>query len=88
MTRYEALAKEAGILPVDPRHRKDTEQDRQSLIRVQDGRLYIEVMHCVHCERLTIGPTTDECTCGAECYPVTKSVPLGVPQKVAEMKGG
>jgi hypothetical protein len=57
-------------------------------LRERDGHLYIEVSHCVHCERLMLAPITDECVCGAETYPVTKLVPLGKAVAVEEMLGG
>ena len=56
-------------------------------IRIRDGHFYIEVSHCVHCERIMLAPITDECICGAETYPVTKLVPLGEARKVGEMLG-
>lgn len=53
-------------------------QQREEAVRVRDdGKLCIEVAFCVHCEGLTIAPQSDECACGAELYPVTKTVALG-----------
>lgn len=52
-------------------------EQREEALRVQDGKLCIQVAYCVHCEGLTIAPQSDACACGAELYPVTKTVPLG-----------
>ncbi len=48
----------------------------------------IEVAHCVHCEGITLEPQSDVCSCGAELYPVTKMVPLGVAVQADALKGG
>jgi hypothetical protein len=46
-------------------------------LRVRGDKLCIQVAYCTHCEGLTIAPQSDACACGAELYPVTKTVPLG-----------
>lgn len=48
----------------------------------------IEVAHCLHCEGIMLAPQTDVCDCGAELYPVSKKVPLGVSLKFSQLKGG
>lgn len=56
-------------------------------VRKVRGVWVIEVAHCFHCKKLVLCPQHDECSCGAELYPVKKLVPLGVPRTLAEMKG-
>ena len=46
---------------------------------VHKGKLHISVAHCVHCNHVTLGQMSDECTnCGGELYPVRKIFPMGV----------
>jgi hypothetical protein len=37
----------------------------------------INVAECIHCGSLTLNPESDECACGEELYPVSKTVPPG-----------
>lgn len=64
------------------------EQHAKEAVRLnKKGEWVVTVAHCVHCSRLCIAPLSDLCSCGAEMYPITKSVPLGVPMRAEEMKG-
>lgn len=47
----------------------------------------VMVAHCVHCDRLTICPLTDQCSCGEELYPCMKTIKLGVATSCDDMKG-
>ncbi len=38
----------------------------------------VEAAECIHCNCITLNPTSDTCTCGNELYPVSRIVPLGV----------
>lgn len=60
---------------------------RRGWLSVAAGRIRVEVAHCVHCERLVLGPEPQRCACGGEFYPVSKTVPLGVPMHVEDMMG-
>lgn len=83
MSEFPKLEPFEGVAP-----RFRTPDELGEVVKERKGHLFVEVMHCIHCERITIAPTTDDCICGAECYPVTKWVALGVPHLVGEMKGG
>lgn len=47
------------------------------VVKLRDGRLFIEVAHCVHCGSVVLAPEGDGCPCGAELYPVTRLVEVG-----------
>lgn len=65
----------------------DEEHLRQAVRQDALGVWRIEVSHCIHCGRMCLAPETDTCSCGAEFYPVTKMIPLGVALFPSEMKG-
>lgn len=60
----------------------------KDIIREKGGDLYIEVAHCVHCQRLTFAPDTDICGCGAELYPITRLIQLRKPVAPETLSGG
>lgn len=67
--------------------RRDTEDGRyNALVVLRDGTLAIAVARCVHCERVTLAPTSDRCGCGAELHPVVKFVRLDQPYRLDQIQ--
>lgn len=64
-----------------------SERDKDDVLKIVDGQLYIHVVVCPWCYRVTIAPdpTYDLCACGNEFYPVSKLVPLGEPQSQEQL---
>lgn len=67
--------------------RRDDEDGRDNVLLVQrDGTLCIAVARCVHCERVTLAPTSDQCGCGAELHPVVRFVKLDHPYRLDQIQ--
>lgn len=83
-TNWVTVARRVKYRPALPTIKDDK---GATLLRIKEGQYLIEIAHCVHCAGLVLAPQTDTCDCGAELYPVTKMVPLGVSLRIDQLKG-
>ena len=73
----EPFEKRAIVLPNGSEIKKD-----------KKGQWYVDVVHCLFCDCITIAPGANyfECGCGQEYYPVVKAIPIGRPIEIIKLK--